>query len=201
MQFLFDNIVASIVGAVILLMMVATHHRNQLASAEATSYYMLQQQVLDFTSTIQRDMQNVSSVQNLTEDTSYEGEGESGYVGTFSFRAQTSPTDTTKRLVTYRRKVAGDRYRKGQGNVTFYQIERLVEGNMTGGSIGTLTDWNIQVLNEEGNPASTVGDAKQIRIALAAATPVDVEARDGVTIRDTRWQSTFRPRMLRDNAL
>ena len=43
MQFLFDNIVASIVGATVLLMMVATHHRNQLASAEATSYYMLQQ--------------------------------------------------------------------------------------------------------------------------------------------------------------
>ncbi|MDX1429948.1 MAG: hypothetical protein R3282_06655 [Rhodothermales bacterium] len=197
MQFLFDNIVASIVGAVILLMMVATHHRNQLASAEATSYYMLQQQVLDFTATIQRDMQNVSSVQNLTEDTS----GGEGFVGSFSFRAQTSPTDTTKRLVTYRRKVAGSRYRKGQGNVTFYQIERFVEGNITGGSIGTLTDWGIQVLNEEGNPASTVGDAKQIRVALAAATPVDVEARDGVTIRDTRWQSTFRPRMLRDSAL
>ncbi len=197
MQFLFDNIVASIVGAVILLMMVATHHRNQLASAEATSYYMLQQQVLDFTSTIQRDMQNVSSVQNLSEDTT----GAYGYAGAFSFRAQTSPTDTTKRLVTYRRKQVGTRYRKGEGTLTFFQIERIVEGAMTGGSIATITDWTIEVLNEEGNPAGTVGDAKQVRVGLAAATPVDVDAREGIAIRDTRWQATFRPRMLRDGSL
>ncbi len=191
MQFLFDNIVATIVGATVLLMMVATHHRNQLASAEATSYYMLQQQVLDFTSSLQRDMQNVSSAIDLTEKTD----------STFSFMAQVSPTDTTKRQVTYRRKKVETRYRKDTGNRDYYQIERLVAGNVTGGSIGTITAWSVQVLNEEGNAAGTVGDARQIRIALEAASPVDVETRDGVTIRDTRWQSTFRPRMLRDSAL
>ncbi len=197
MQFLFDNIVATIVGAVILLMMVATHHRNQLASAEATSYYMLQQQVLDFTSILQRDMQNATSVQDLTEKTSTE----ESIAGTFSFRAQVSPTDTTKRLVTYRRRLVETRYRKDKGNVSMYQIERLVDGNVTGGSISTLTDWTVEVLNEEGNPAGSVGDAKQVRISLEAATPVDVTVREGVTIRDTRWQATFRPRMLRDTAL
>ncbi|NNE47560.1 MAG: hypothetical protein HKN37_12975 [Rhodothermales bacterium] len=191
MQFLMDNIVASIVGATVLLMMVATHHRNQVASAEATSFYMLQQQVLDFTSSLQRDMQNVSSVNDLTEKTD----------STFSFMAQVSPTDTTKRLVTYRRKKVESRYRKDVGTRDYYQIERLVAGVVTGGSIGTITAWDVRVLNEEGNPASAVGDARQIRISLEAASPVDVNVRDGVTIRDTRWQSTFRPRMLRDSSL
>ena len=198
MHFLFDNIVASIVGAVILLVMVATHHRNQLASIEATSYYMLQQQVLDFTSTIQRDMQNLSSIQTLKEsaDTT-----ETGYVGKFVFRAQTSPTDTTKRLITYRRKNAGVRQRKGQANIKLYQVVRLVDGNMTGGSIATLTSWSIQGLNEAGNSASSLGDVKQIKVSMAAATPIEVVTPDGVTIRDTRWESTFRPRMLRDDPL
>jgi len=191
MQFLMDNIVASIVGATVLLMMVATHHRNQVASAEATSFYMLQQQVLDFTSSLQRDMQNVSSVNDLTEKTD----------STFSFMAQVSPTDTTKRLVTYRRKKVESRYRKDVGTRDYYQIERLVAGVVTGGSIGTITAWDVRVLNEEGNPASAVGDARQVRISLEAASPVDVNVRDGVTVRDTRWQSTFRPRMLRDSAL
>lgn len=191
MQFLFDNIVASIVGATVLLMMVATHHRNQLASAEATSYYMLQQQVLDFTSSLQRDMQNVSAAIDLTEKSD----------STFSFMAQVSPTDTTKRQVTYRRKKVESRHRKDTGWRDYYQIERVVAGTVTGGSIGTITSWAVQVLNEEGNPASTVGDARQVRVALEAASPVDVEVRDGVTIRDTRWQSTFRPRMLRDSSL
>lgn len=191
MQFLMDNIVASIVGATVLLMMVATHHRNQVASAEATSFYMLQQQVLDFTSSLQRDMQNVSSVNDLTEKTD----------STFSFMAQVSPTDTTKRLVTYRRKKVESRYRKDVGTRDYYQIERLVAGVVTGGSIGTITAWDVRVLNEEGNPAGAVGDARQVRISLEAASPVDVNVRDGVTVRDTRWQSTFRPRMLRDSAL
>ncbi len=200
MQFLFDNIVATIVGATVLLMMVATHHRNQLASAEATSYYMLQQQVLDFTSGLQRDMQNVSGAIDLTEKPLSYGE-DGGYVGSFSFMAQISPTDTTKRQVTYRRKKVETRTRKDTGPRDYYQIERVVAGSVTGGSIATITAWRIQVLNEEGNPATAVGDAKQIRIAFEAASPVDVEIRDGVTIRDTRWQSTFRPRMLRDSAL
>ncbi len=134
MQFLMDNIVASIVGATVLLMMVATHHRNQLASAEATSFYMLQQQVLDFTSSLQRDMQNVSSVNDLTEKSD----------STFSFRAQVSPTDTTKRLVTYRRKKVESRYRKDVGTRDYFQIERLVAGAVTGGSIGTITAWDIR---------------------------------------------------------
>jgi hypothetical protein len=198
MQFLFDNIVATIVGATVLLMMIATHHRNQLASAEATSYYMLQQQVLDFTSSLQRDMQNVSGAIDLAEKAISE---DGGYVGSFSFMAQISPTDTTKRMVTYRRKKVETRYRKDTGSRDYFQIERVVAGNVTGGSIGTITAWSIQVLNEQGNPATTVGDARQIRIALEAGSPVDVEVRDGVTIRDTRWQSTFRPRMLRDSSL
>jgi hypothetical protein len=199
MQFLFDNIVASIVGATVLLMMVATHHSNQLASAEATSYYMLQQQVLDFTSSLQRDMQNVSGAIDLTENGI--SEGDEGYVGSFSFMAQISPTDTTKRMVTYRRKKVETRYRQDTGPRDFFQIERVVAGHVTGGSIATITAWSVQVLNEEGNPATAVGDARQIRIALEAASPLDVEVQDGVTIRDTRWQSTFRPRMLRDSSL
>ena len=199
MQFLFDNIVASIVGATVLLMRVATHHRNQLASAEATSYYMLQQQVLDFTSSLQRDMQNVSGAIDLTEKPM--SEEDEGYAGSFSFMAQISPTDTTKRMVTYRRKKVETRYRKDTGPRDYFQIERVVAGSVTGGSIGTITAWSVQVLNEEGNPATAVGDARQIRIALEAGSPVDVEVRDGVTVRDTRWQSTFRPRMLRDSSL
>ena len=83
----------------------------------------------------------------------------------------------------------------------FLNDTRAKAYTVTGGSIGTITDWTIQVLNEEGNPASSPGDARQVFIAMEAASPVDVEVRDGVTIRDTRWQSTFRPRMLRDSSL
>jgi hypothetical protein len=190
MQVLLDNIVASIVGAVILLMMLAVQQRNQLASAEATSFYMLQQHVLDFTSTLQRDMQNVTAVLDLKED-------ESNL--TFRFLAQVSPTDTTKRLVSYKRVKVRLRERGGV-QIPLYQIERYVDGNMSGASMQSITAWAVRGLNEEGNPAGTPGDVKQILVRMDVASPVEVLS-DEDKIDATRWEATFRPRMLRGNSI
>ena len=67
MQLIFDNIVASMVGATVILMMMFVNHQSQLAATEAAGFYVMQQQVIDFTGTIKRDMQNVSSVVTTTE--------------------------------------------------------------------------------------------------------------------------------------
>ena len=190
MQLIYDNIVASMIGAMVLLIMVAANHQTRLASAEATSYYMLQQQMLNFTATVQRDMQNVSSVNMVAEEDSV-----------FSFRAQVTPADTSKRLIEYRRQVTGTRHDDEGNLVTLYQIVRFVDGNAAGGSIATITDWIVQVLNEEGNAATDVADARQVAVAVGATMPIEVKALRGQTVDATEWQATFRPTLLRDNTL
>ena len=189
MQLIFDNIVASMVGATVILMMMFVNHQSQLAATEAAGFYIMQQQVMDFTGTVKRDMQNVSSVVTTVEADS-----------TFSFFAQVSPTDTTKKQVNYVRKYVGSRSVDGV-TVPLYQIERWVDGAPAGGSIATITDWSIEALNGEGNSIGDPADAEQLEVSFRVVPPIDVPSVEGVSIGDTRWEATYRPRMLRDGSL
>ncbi len=189
MQLIFDNIIASMVGGTVIMMMMFVNHQSQMAATEAAGFYIMQQQVMSFTSTVQRDMQNLSSVTNVTEVDSV-----------FTFFAQVSPTDTTKQQVQYRRKQAGTRYIAGTA-IPVYQIERWVAGAPAGGSVATITDWNIEALNDEGNSIADPADTRQLSVGFRVIPPIDVQAIEGITIGDTRWQSLYRPRMLRDNSL
>lgn len=186
MQLIFDNIIASMVGGVVLLILVTVHHRNQLAAAEATGYYMLQQQVVDFTGTIQRDMQNMSAAVDVVEVDS-----------AFRFMAQTDPADTTKRLVTYKRERRG-MVEDSDGNlVDVYQIVRYVGSDVAGGSISTVSEWSVEGLNEDESPVAAAADVAAVRVTVHVLPPVLVEPTDGLAMRGAHWQATFRPRMLR----
>ena len=186
MQLIFDNIVATMVGATVILMMMFTQHQTQVAATEAAGFYIMQQQTIDFTGTIQRDMQNLSSVANTKMVDS-----------TFTFFSQVSATDTTKKQVTYLRKKAGSRVIDGT-TVALYQIERWIDGAPAGGSIASITEFSIEALNGEGNSISDAADAEQIHVAFRVVPPIRVEVVDGLTVGDTRWETTYRPRMLRD---
>ncbi|NND71649.1 MAG: hypothetical protein HKN43_08720 [Rhodothermales bacterium] len=189
MQLIYDNIVASMVGAAVILVMVFTNHQTQIAASEAAGFYIMQQQLIDFTSTLQRDMQNVSSVVDTEMADS-----------TFSFFAQVSPSDTTKMQVIYLRKTVGSRYVDG-ANVPLYQIERYVNGAIAGGGIASVTEWSIEVLNGEGNSIIDPANARQVAINFRVVPPIDVEVIEGITVGDTRWETTFHPTMLRDSSL
>lgn len=189
MQLILDNIVASMVGSAVILMMMFVNHQSRMAATEAAGFYIMQQQVMSFTGTVQRDMQNLSSVTTVTEEDSV-----------FTFFAQVSPTDTTKQQVEYRRKKVGVRSISGNA-IPVYQIERWVAGNPAGGSIATITDWNIQAQNAEGNSIADPADTRQVAVGFRVIPPIEVQAIEGVAVGDTRWQALYRPRMLRDSSL
>lgn len=190
MQLIFDNIVASMVGASVLLIMIGTHQRNQIAAAEATAHYMLRQQVIDFTDVIQRDMQNLSSVIDVAETDS-----------AFRFMAQTDVADTTKREVKYEREYAGTAVDEDGVSVAVYRIVRYVDGNVAGGSLSTLSEWAITALNEDEAAILLPGDAAAVRVQLAALPPVYVGKNEGKNMQGTRWQATYRPHLLRGQVL
>jgi len=159
---------------------------NQLVAAEAAAYHMIQQHTLGFAQVIQRDMQNLSTIVDIEED------GNS-----FEFVAQTSTTDTTKRTVEYRRVYKGAKDDHGV-STPLYQIERYVNGAIDGSSYDALSYWKIAAQNEDGNAATDPSDVSQIQVEFVATTPANMRISERIEIQDTRWDSTFRPMMLRD---
>ena len=185
MQFILDNISATIVGSTILLMLVATNHRNMLSSTEATSFYMMSKQSLEFTYTLKHDLQNVSSVVTISETDS-----------TFTFYAQTDPADTTKHQVKYVRSKTGVR-----DAVNLYQIERFVDNVYAGGSLSTITDWMIEAHNEQGNTIADASDARQIYVRFKMALPIPSTGQIGPAVDHMSWEATFQPKLIQEIAL
>lgn len=190
MQLLLDNIAATIIATSVMLMMLTAQIRNQLASAEATVFYMLEQQMIDFHSIVRRDMQNIRSVASLDADDE-----------NFVFYAQTDPTDTTRTQVTYSRRDVSVRYEEDGSATQLYQIVRYENGIVAGGSIGSIVDWGIAVLNAEGTEVASMADAAQILFSIGAIAPIEVELMDGIHIDESRWDATFHPRLLREGTL
>ncbi len=185
MKLIFDNLVAAMIGGTVFLILLSINHRDQLALIEANSNYAMRSQALDFVYMLERDMRNLSRVVTPTEEDS-----------TFTFYAQTSATDTTQQRVEYRRTKTGDR-----DGVALFQILRFVNDVYAGGSLATITSWDIAALNEQGNAVLSGVDARQIYVRFEALPLLEAPVQDGIPVKDTRWETTFRPPLLQDKML
>ncbi|GIV59106.1 MAG: hypothetical protein KatS3mg043_0195 [Rhodothermaceae bacterium] len=180
MHFILDNITASMVLGTVVLSLLFVTRRNQQALVEANAFYSLNVQTLNFTYTLQRDLQNASRVDVVSETDSL-----------FTFRAQTDPADTTRHEVTYRRTKVGRR-----NGTDLFQILRYVNGVLAGASMGTLTGWQIQGLDAAGQPAAMPSEVKRIHVHLQAITPVQMSSAEVVSLEETDWEATFYPQMM-----
>jgi hypothetical protein len=185
MQLILDNLSATIIGSVILMALVVINFRNQSAAVESTGNYALNRQMLDFTEVLQRDFQNVSSLETLVETDS-----------TFSFFAQVEEDDTTKYHVAYERTQVGVRE-----ETPLYSLERFVDGVSTGSSMGVVTDWEIAALDANGAAAASTDDALQIAVRIRMITPFEVPGQNATSLTETDWEATFRPELLQDLSL
>lgn len=181
MQILLDNIVAAVIGVTVFLIIVALTMWKNESSIETTNHYALKSQELNFIETLKQDLQSVVAVYDPKENPSD---------STFRFRAVLNPPDSTTGLVTYRRKRVGER-----NGDQFYQIERYVNGSKAGASMVTVTEWIIESRNAHGNVVANenIDLTEQIFVRFEAAAPF----REDKIVRLSRWESTFRPPMLR----
>lgn len=178
MQFIFDNLAAILIAGVLFLVLVAVNQRSRVAAVETSNYYALKQQQLSFVETVKRDLQNVTSLDTVTEDpTTLE----------FRFTARTDPSVSAEHSVVYRREAVGTR----DGH-NLYQIIRSVDGVSAGGSMSTMLNWVIVAQNEEGLQVPNVDDARQIFLRFEALNPYS----EGETVGRSRWEATFRPPLL-----
>lgn len=180
MQLIFDHLTATLVAGVLLLMLVGVNMRTRVAAFEVQSFYMLRQQQLNFIDVLEHDLQNIAEVVSVEEDPS---------LFTFTFRGRTDPADPAVYDIVYRRTWVETR-----NGVNFYRIERLVDGVAAGGSMSTITAWQIEARNEEGETVADAANARQVYIRFEAALPF----REGDTVERVRWESTYRPPMIQN---
>lgn len=198
MQFLIDNIVATIITASLFLTLVTVNHRAGQAAAETASYYALKKQEYNFIEFMQHDFQNVREVKTISGTQSW-----SGHDSTFTFIGEVRDSPSSPR------RIAEVQYRYGfvesRKGVKLFQVERYVNNGSgmmepAGKSMATLTGWQIQALNKDKQPinnAANLDQAAAIRVRFEGASPI-LQEELGQTLPRTRWKTTFWPRYLQD---
>lgn len=183
MQFLIDNLLATIIATTIFLILVSATLHSQMRNIEMNNLYGLKKQELNFIELLKRDLHGVSKVDNVTE-TSIDS--------SFTFYAQLDNANPIHIPVKYKRIKVGMR-----GDVPLYQIKRFESGVPAGASMVTVTSWVIEARNSEGGAITDPEDAGQVYVRFEAAAPW----KDDETVKRTRWEATFRPPLLSNNVL
>ena len=201
MQFLLDNILASIISASLFLILVTVNHRASQANAETVAYYALKKQEYNFIEFMKHDFQNVREVKTTNGKQTWGMQS-----NTFAFIGEVKDSPTSSRRIAevqYRFRFVNTR-----DGVDLYQVERYVDdgsGTMepAGKSMYTLTGWTIQALNKDKQPITSQANLDQaaaIRVRFEAASSLS-QAQVTQTLPRTRWKTVFWPRYLQNTAL
>jgi hypothetical protein len=181
MQILFDNLSSVIIATMVLLMLLAVSLRSQEDQVTTIRHETaLNQQMSFIENVLRRDMAGAASVQDLGVQPD----------GTFTFRKvrQASGGGTEEVQVTYRR-VETNTLDDG---TQLYRIERRVDGDVDGGSMSTITSWNINVQNGQGAVPADAADAEQIDVSFDIVLPFSSDE----NVERRSWNATYRPRQM-----
>lgn len=195
MHIIWENLTATLLMLSIAFVLVTVNARNHATLNESTAYYALKSQGIAFAEVLKRDLQGVEEVLDHAESDS-----------SFSFRTHIGES-TTSFLIEYRRRHVSTRYveqmvggQAMQVPIKLYEIQRFVDGTRYGGSMSSLTKWEIQALNEEDDPLEATDDlsnCRKIWVRFEAATPFHIQAGEETieteTVDRMRWESTFVP--------
>jgi hypothetical protein len=181
MQFIYDNIIAVMVGSVVLLILASNLQAGQKESIDATAFYSLNRHVASFNEVVLNDARSLSRPLSVQEVDS-----------SFQFFALVSPGSSAEQLVEYRRTL-GEVY----DGVQTYRIRRFVDDQPDGGAAFELADWQIEFLDITGVPASGPDDAAGLHLRLDAMTPIARSAASSPSeFEDSRWETIIYPPIL-----
>lgn len=201
MQFLLDNLMATLIAASLFLILVTVNHRTSEAAIEANIYYAMKRHEYNFIDFIKHDFRSMREVRS-TNEAAHHGGNDS----TFAFIAEVRDSPTaSRRIAEVQYRYGFTRSRDGQ---KLFQVERWVDdgtGTMkqAGASTGTLTGWEVQALNsnkqEITNPAQ-LDLAAAVRVRIEVAPPfLHKEMRQALP--RSRWKTTFWPRFMQGLAV
>lgn len=188
MNALLDNLTATIVAMAVLAMLVAMQYRAQEASVERSIAYRAKKQTIDFGKWIQDDIANVGagvsfgtvSVQELTTNAS-------GNTSLFKFRRKMDAADPNPVDVSYEL-VETDTITVDGSDVHLFKLQRRVDGTLEGASPPTVTQFRIEMLNENGTLTLAPSEARQVRVRFSTAMPYSEDRQS--YLREAHWGTT-----------
>ena len=192
MFFVLDNLSSMIVFGTIAIIVATTQLRVQQTNVEQTVAYVSKSQALDFAHTVEREFKLMGvgighrnqMIRGLTNDV----DG-----NTTSFIFEWYDEKNNKELTIEYRMVPGDTVMVGGVETPLLQVQRFEDGHPRGASPPTLTRWNVQLLDDAGNP-STILDAHLVRVGFANLLAIGDAAR--YRVPETHWAVTLRPHNL-----
>ena len=191
MQFLLDNLAASLILSIILLMVLGVNLRTQEKLTETSSFYAMTKQGDNVIQILRRDMQGMEEAKTI------QGIGRSGYETYFEF-VGTVGTDVTPRTIRYTPDSVGTVFYESSDGTTkslpVFTVTRTVDGVPFGGSGDIITDWEMTCLNKGDSTATSLDQCARVRVTFEAVPPIgSIES-----VPRMNWETTFHPPLLQD---
>lgn len=176
MHIILDNLTATVVGGAILLMLLAVNVSNRESLTDSTAFYGMMMKQEAFAYMLTRDLQGVESLNSIEETSD----------GTFRFRGHIGDAATLHTIV-YKRE-----YVRDYEGTSYYQIYRMVDGEINGGSGDIITSWQIEARDASGSKVTDTDAAKQVFVRFDVGSKLGDQAK----VDQTYWESSFFPPLL-----
>ena len=182
MQFILDHISASLVGGTVLLILLVAQVRTGEVVVDQTSYYVAKTQLLNMNDMVEADFKNVgfgvpasTPVFNVVTDDATE------------FLRLLDPDDTNLATVRYEL-VPTDTLEIDEEEVPVFEVQRIVDGVLTGKTPASMIVFDVELRNVEGDPVADPVDAETVHVRYEMAMPFDTDAR---YLKKVHWTRTF----------
>lgn len=188
MNVLLDNVTAAIVAMSVLAMIVVMQYRAQEASVERAIAYRAKKQTIDFGKWLQDDIANVGAgVSFGTISVKEVQTNAGGQTSRFHFLRKMDVADPAPVDVVYQLSETETITVDGS-DVQLYEMQRFVDGNLEGTSPSTVTQFTIEMLDENGTLTVAPSEARQVRVRFSTAMPY---SGDRYTyLREAHWGTT-----------
>ncbi len=203
MFFIFDNLIATMLGIAVLFILVLMQERVQRVSAEQVMMYAANENIIDFGLWVEKDLANVGwGVVGANGITAYQSNDSiPNLTKTFAFDRRLKPSAVIPANVQYQvipslNSLGVQNFMTINGTgVPLWQVQRvvtgdvsgeIVDGAVTGESAPYITHFRIALENDFGEEVATVADAVQISVQVAMAMPFGNEAH----LSETHWGTT-----------
>lgn len=197
MYFIFDHLNAIIVSAVLVFILAWVMFQMQETNMETTLHRQKQTQALDLIEMLERDLRNVGSGVDLTDDMilAYQWDEDNRYLEFLSI-SDTSEAATVEQI-RYELESSDSLMVVDQGvsqRVPAYTLHRKVFSGgsyiTTGSSQPMITELSVSLLDADSTPVTVALNATRIiEVQLKVASNLDTDEGMPVTV----WETRFRP--------
>lgn len=178
MPFLYDNLIATVVGMTVLFILASIQMRASTSSVAQSARSMSLKQAETLATWLEQDLEAMG--RNLDDDeTVFTGDGrvsnENSPTGatlsaedplTFYYREEGDSTTTIEYNV-----VAADEKTVNGETRRLYELDRLEDGNSDGGSSATLGYFDVQFIDRNAQQTDTESDIQGIRAHFSVVAP------------------------------